>query len=243
MWRCAVVRSDWGEANLLSQRLARWPISADEAVRYVIEVGAARHKIHSRGTGARRAIPSLHPCIALPGEARILQATTSPEDRAAYGAPEQIRGAEPDVLSDVFAYGAQLDEIGTGNRAFTRTGAELAEKILSEAPALYQREQPDGSAVQCRPHGDHGRSHHPGQRHRGRAQHGADLGPPGGKWLAYQSDASGRNEVRVQPFDGISKNTSRFWKVSKDGGLPHWRSDSRELTSDGCGGPGRPGAW
>jgi hypothetical protein len=57
-----------------------------------------------------------------------------------------------------------------------------------------------------------------------------------GKWLAYQSDASGRNEVYVQSFDGFSNDTKRRWKVSKDGGLPHWRSDSRELfymTSDG----------
>src|ERR1035441_10116792 len=75
-------------------------------------------------------------CIALgAGGARILKATTSPEDRAAYRAPEQIRGEEPDVLSDVFAYGALVYEIATGNRAFTGAGAELAQKILREAPA------------------------------------------------------------------------------------------------------------
>jgi Tol biopolymer transport system component len=59
---------------------------------------------------------------------------------------------------------------------------------------------------------------------------------PDGKWLAYQSDASGRNEVYVQSFDGLSNDTKRRWKVSKDGGLPHWRYDSGELlymTSDG----------
>ena len=119
--------------ELLSQRLARGPISADEAVRYAIEVGAALHKIHSRGM-VHGALSPL--CIALAaGGARILKATTSPEDRAAYRAPEQIRGEEPDVLSDVFAYGALVYEIATGNRAFTGAGAELAQKILSEAPA------------------------------------------------------------------------------------------------------------
>ena len=35
--------------ELLSQRLARGPVPADEAMRYAIEVGAALHKIHSRG--------------------------------------------------------------------------------------------------------------------------------------------------------------------------------------------------
>ena len=119
--------------ELLSQRLARGPISADEAVRYAIEVGAALHKIHSRGM-VHGALSPL--CIALAaGGVRILKATTSPEDRAAYRAPEQIRGEEPDVLSDVFAYGALVYEIATGNRAFTGAGAELAQKILSQAPA------------------------------------------------------------------------------------------------------------
>jgi Tol biopolymer transport system component len=119
--------------ELLSQRLARGPVPADEAVRYAIEVGAALHKIHSRGM-VHGALSPL--CIALgAGGARILQATTSPEDRAAYRAPEQIRGEEPDVLSDVFAYGALVYEIATGNRAFTGAGAELNQRILSQTPA------------------------------------------------------------------------------------------------------------
>jgi Tol biopolymer transport system component len=59
---------------------------------------------------------------------------------------------------------------------------------------------------------------------------------PDGKWLAYQSDQSGRNEVYVQAFDGLNNGTKRRWTVSKGGGLPRWRSDSGELffmTTDG----------
>src|ERR1035437_5129948 len=59
---------------------------------------------------------------------------------------------------------------------------------------------------------------------------------PDGKWLAYQSDQSGRNEVYVQAFDGLNNGTRRRWTVSKGGGLPRWRSDSGELffmTTDG----------
>ena len=119
--------------KLVSHSLARGPISAEEAVRCAIEVGAALHKIHSRGM-VHGALSPL--CIALgPGGARILRATTSPEDRAAYRAPEQIRGEEPDVLSDVFAYGALVYEIATWNRAFNGAGAELDQRILSQAPA------------------------------------------------------------------------------------------------------------
>jgi dipeptidyl aminopeptidase/acylaminoacyl peptidase len=53
---------------------------------------------------------------------------------------------------------------------------------------------------------------------------------PDGKWLAYQSDDSGRNEIFVQPWEGGSSGTKRLWKVSSDGGgLPRWRSNGAEL--------------
>jgi len=49
---------------------------------------------------------------------------------------------------------------------------------------------------------------------------------PDGRWLAYQSNESGRNEVYVQPFpSGAGK-----WQASTSGGLfPRWRHDGREL--------------
>ena len=47
-----------------------------------------------------------------------------------------------------------------------------------------------------------------------------------GRWLAYQSDETGRPEVYVQGFpQGKGK-----WMISTGGGLaPHWRSDGKEL--------------
>src|SRR5262249_4262493 len=49
---------------------------------------------------------------------------------------------------------------------------------------------------------------------------------PDGRWLAYASDASGRNEVYVQSFpEGGGKR-----QVSTGGGhYPRWRGDGREL--------------
>ena len=49
---------------------------------------------------------------------------------------------------------------------------------------------------------------------------------PDGKWLAYTSNETQRDEIYVKPFpDGPGK-----WQVSVDGGLmPRWRHDSREL--------------
>jgi serine/threonine protein kinase len=49
---------------------------------------------------------------------------------------------------------------------------------------------------------------------------------PDGKWLAYQSNETGRAEIYVKPFpDGPGK-----WQVSTEGGIwPRWRRDGREL--------------
>jgi Tol biopolymer transport system component len=54
---------------------------------------------------------------------------------------------------------------------------------------------------------------------------------PDGKWLAFQSDEMGRNQVYVEPFDGISRGTKRRYDVSSEagGGLPRWRADGKEL--------------
>ena len=49
---------------------------------------------------------------------------------------------------------------------------------------------------------------------------------PGGRFLAYTSDESGRNEIYVRPFPGGAGK----WQASMNGGrLPRWRSDGREL--------------
>ena len=53
---------------------------------------------------------------------------------------------------------------------------------------------------------------------------------PNGRWLAYQSGESGRDEIYVQAFDGISTGNKRRWQVSAGGGqMPRWRADGLEL--------------
>jgi serine/threonine protein kinase len=49
---------------------------------------------------------------------------------------------------------------------------------------------------------------------------------PDGKWLAYESDQSGRFEVYVQPFPA----TGGKWQISTEGGTrPSWSPDSKEI--------------
>jgi serine/threonine protein kinase len=49
---------------------------------------------------------------------------------------------------------------------------------------------------------------------------------PDGRWVAYQSDASGRYELLVRPFP----NRDPPQTISRDGGMyPRWRGDGKEL--------------
>jgi dipeptidyl aminopeptidase/acylaminoacyl peptidase len=48
---------------------------------------------------------------------------------------------------------------------------------------------------------------------------------PDGRWVAYQSNESGRTEVYVVPVAGQGK-----WQVSSSGGnQPRWRRDGKEI--------------
>jgi serine/threonine-protein kinase len=52
---------------------------------------------------------------------------------------------------------------------------------------------------------------------------------PDGRWLAYVSDESGRNEVYVRPFPGASGSSVK-WQVSAEGGTePLWSHDGSEI--------------
>lgn len=57
---------------------------------------------------------------------------------------------------------------------------------------------------------------------------------PDGRWVAYVSNESGRNEIYVRPFvasgsSGPSLGEGK-WQVSKDGGTnPKWRADGKEI--------------
>jgi eukaryotic-like serine/threonine-protein kinase len=60
---------------------------------------------------------------------------------------------------------------------------------------------------------------------------------PDGKWIAYQSDESGTDEIYVQPFEGLWGGAAGRQRVSTGGGaLPRWSRNGGGLyyvTSDG----------
>ncbi len=53
---------------------------------------------------------------------------------------------------------------------------------------------------------------------------------PNGKWIAYCSNESGRNEIYVRAFEPTGAAGGRKWLISTDGGVePEWRRDGKEL--------------
>jgi eukaryotic-like serine/threonine-protein kinase len=59
---------------------------------------------------------------------------------------------------------------------------------------------------------------------------GAGVFSPDGKWIAYQSDESGRDEVYVRAFSAAAAAAGGKWQVSAQGGTrPRWRGDGKEL--------------
>ena len=145
------------EGETLAARLAKGPIPLDQALRYGIEIADALAQAHRRGVFHRDLKPgnimlTRSGVVLLDfGLARMeLDGSSSKhaEQRDArltregvilgtlhYLSPEQLNGATTDGRSDIFAFGAVLHEMLTGQRAFDGASqAMVIAAILEHAP-------------------------------------------------------------------------------------------------------------
>jgi Tol biopolymer transport system component len=157
------------EGQTLAQRLESGPLGTEETLRIAIQVADALDKAHRQGLVHRDLKPGN---IMLTGDgAKLLDfglAKSGPSGVAGesatritmtmstpltvngtivgtiqYMAPEALEGVEADARSDIFAFGALLYEMTTGQKAFTgKSQASLIASILKEQPAAVTQLQP-----------------------------------------------------------------------------------------------------
>ena len=155
------------EGETLAERLTRGPLPPDQVLRYGCEIADGLESAHRKGivhrdlkpgnvmltrTGAKLldfglAKPSVSP-VSAPGSIRTatpaapLTAEGTVIGTFQYMAPEQVEGRATDARSDIFALGAVLHEMATGQRAFDGQSA------ASVMAAILERQPPPVSSLQ-----------------------------------------------------------------------------------------------
>jgi len=148
------------EGETLGERLLKGPLPFNQLLRYGIEIADALDKAHGHGIvhrdlkpgnvmltksgvklldfGLAKAIlaPSSSPALtSLPTMGPALTQAGTILGTFQYMAPEQLEGREADARSDIFAFGAVLYEMATGEKAFSgTTQASLIGSVLRDEP-------------------------------------------------------------------------------------------------------------
>src|SRR5215468_66278 len=156
------------EGETLAERLVKGPLPLEQTLRCGIEITDALDKAHRRGIvhrdlkpgnvmltrsgvkildfGLAKAIQpesSAAAVTSLPTDGPALTAEGTIVGTLQYMAPEQLEGRESDARTDIFALGAVLYEMATGQKAFSgRSRASLIGAILRDEPPLVSAAQP-----------------------------------------------------------------------------------------------------
>jgi serine/threonine-protein kinase len=146
------------EGETLRAILDRGPLTPPRAIEFAMQLVAGLSAAHARGIVHRDLKPD-NIFITSDGRLKLLDfglakhvssdaadpaAMTRPQTlegtvlgTLGYMAPEQVRGFDSDQRADIFAFGAILYEMLTGQRAFHgRSPADTISAILTEPPAL-----------------------------------------------------------------------------------------------------------
>jgi len=161
------------EGETLADRLGRGPLPSEQVLRYGIEMADALDKAHRQGIVHRDLKPGnvmLTKSGVKLLDFGLAKALPSPGRRGAgsegltslptmahapltqegtilgtfqYMAPEQLEGKEADARTDIFAFGAVLYEMATGQKAFSgRSQASLIGAIMHTEPPPVSTVQP-----------------------------------------------------------------------------------------------------
>jgi Tol biopolymer transport system component len=158
------------EGETLAGRLAKSPLPLDQTLRYGIEIADALDRAHRQGIvhrdlkpgnimltksgvklldfGLAKAMAPVSNQSSLTALATAAGSTPLTREGTILGtvqymAPEQLEGSEADARTDIFALGAVLYEMATGNKAFSgKSQASLISAIMSSDPPPISSLQP-----------------------------------------------------------------------------------------------------
>jgi Tol biopolymer transport system component len=153
------------EGESLADRLSKGPLPPDQVLRYGAQIAEALDRAHKQGIVHRDLKPGnvmltktgaklldfglarsdfdggrVHGLTEMPTQARPLTQEGMILGTFQYMAPEQLEGVEVDARTDIFALGALLYEMATGQRAFkgnSRTSL-IAAIVSSHPPPVSQ---------------------------------------------------------------------------------------------------------
>jgi len=149
------------EGETLRKRLARGPVTPEEALDLGTQVASALEAAHARGIVHRDVKPA-NVLITEDGVVKLLDfglartaedpsRTGSTRGTVAYMSPEQARGSQADERSDVWAVGVMLYEMLLGERPFAAPHPQAAiRRILEDEPERLdelERRSPEIAAV------------------------------------------------------------------------------------------------
>src|SRR3984893_10388978 len=156
------------EGETLAQRLLKGSLPLGQVLQYAIEISDALDKAHRKGITHRdlkpgnimftksgtklldfglaklkqEAAPAI-PDSQLPTMKSAITAEGTILGTLQYMAPEQLEGKEVDARTDIFAFGAVVYEMATGQRAFEgKSQASLMVAILEREPPAMSSLQP-----------------------------------------------------------------------------------------------------
>jgi Tol biopolymer transport system component len=154
------------EGETIANRLARGPLPLDQVLRYGGEISSALDKAHRAGIVHRDLKPAnvmitkagvklldfglaktMAPIASVSAgtmtAARPLTARGAVAGTVQYMSPEQLEGRPVDARSDLFALGAVIYEMATGQKAFRTTLKPLAPAALDRLVRVCLADNPD----------------------------------------------------------------------------------------------------